>query len=199
MPDNDIVPRRIRKPWKQAAELVIGGHSIDKVVDECGRALAAELRGAALGPAITELANALDAAVATRQPEVFYAAMERFRRSVSQSPFVPVLLAESEHLLERGLSGHFDEFQEGSVQILVDGSLRRFSEGALFGPEEMLKRVHQATGLSTADLDKYKAEILASLPVSELTKSIVRPGGLLRAPMRRSRATTSEMLDEEVL
>jgi hypothetical protein len=200
VPDNDLVPNRIRRAWKPAAELAIGGQAAELVTDECGRALAADLRESGLAPALVGLASALDSAIASGQPEPFYAAAERLRAGVDVSPLALAVLGEGERLLETGLNGYRDGLEGGAIRALVDGSLRRYCESALFGSEEMLKRMYRETGKSISELDDYKARILGNLPISELGRSIVRsPDGEVRTPARRTRSSTSAMLDEQVL
>jgi hypothetical protein len=200
VPDNDIVPSRIRRPWKPAAELAIGGQAIELVADECGRALAGDLRESGLAPSVVGLAASLDSAIASGQPELFYAAAEQLRVGVGVSPLASAVLVEGERILETGLNGYRDDLEGGAIRALVDGSLRRYSESALFGSEEMLKRMYRETGKSISELDDYKAGILGNLPITELGQAIVRSSdGELRAPARRARSSTSAMLDEQVL
>ncbi len=199
VPDNDIVPRRIRRPWKPAAELAIGGKAADLVVDECGRALAREIRESGLAPAVVDLAKALDAAVSAGRPEPFYAAAEVLRDRVDVSPLASSVLAEGEFLLETSLNGYRDALAGGAIEPLINGSLRRFTESALFGSQEMRQRMHRETGKSLSELDSYTSQVLSDLPVSEIARSMVnRPDGEVRAPARTAKATMPEMLGEKV-
>ena len=194
MPDNDIVPRGIPKAWKKAAELAVGGKEPQLVADECGRALAAELREAQCANAVFELSGRLDEAILLGRPEIYANAAALFLDSLGASPLSSAVVAEGNRLLET---------PEGSgrpiAEVLLAGALRRLGEASLFGSEAMLKRMHKKAGLSLEELDSYSKSILDAVPVQDLVDRLVRsPDGEIRAPTRRATATTEEMLNEPI-
>jgi hypothetical protein len=193
MPDNDIVPKGTRRAWRPAAELAIGGHPPDLVGDECGRALARELRETGDAATVADLAKALSDAIETNDRGSYIPAAAAIVQNAGRSPLAVAVAAEGERMLEMtgGAPG---------AEALLEGGLRRFVAGALFGSEAMLIRMHQGTGISLGELDSYKDEVLGSVPSREIAAAIVgQPAAEVRAPARRVRATTAEMLGEEVL
>jgi hypothetical protein len=194
MPDNDIVPRGTRRAWKPAAELAIGGHSAELVADECGRALAAEIREANCGQGIVELSQRLDEAVLMAKPDIYADAAAAFLRSAGGSPVAAAIAAEGERFLEVP-----DGSSRSTAEVLLEGALLRLSEGALFGSKAMLTRMHQMAGMPVEALDDYTRNILESIPVQSLASNMVRsPGSPVRAPASRSATTTADMLGERI-
>lgn len=194
MPDNDIVPRSTRRAWKPAAELVIGGHPAELVADECGRALAAELREADCGRGIIELAERLDDAILLARPDLYAVAAAAFLQSSGETPIAAAVVAEGERLIEVPTASC-----RSTAESLLEGALLRLSEGALFGSKAMVTRMHQMAGMTLEGLDLYTRNILDSVPVESLAASVIRsPETSTRAPARRSVATTADMLGEQI-
>jgi hypothetical protein len=194
VPDNDLIPRVVRKAWKPAAELVIGGHPAELVADECGRALAADLREADCNVAIVGLAAKLDEAMALGRPDVYLEAAVEFLQSAGESPVAFAVVAQGERFLEVP-SGDERPTAEG----LVDGALRRLADGALFGSQAMLRRMHERAGLTVEALDDYARTVLDLVPAARIATTLARtPEGRVRAPASRSKASTAEMLGEQI-
>lgn len=194
MPDNDIVPRSTRRAWKPAAELAIGGHPAELVADECGRALAAELREADCGRGIVELSERLDEAVLLARPDIYEVAAAAFLQSAGGSPVAAAVAAEGERLIEVPNAG-----PRSTAEALLEGALLRLSEGALFGSKAMLTRMHQMAGMPIEALDGYTRDILESVPAQGLAANVVRsPETSTRAPASRSVTTTADMLGEQI-
>jgi hypothetical protein len=199
MPDNDIVPGRVRKPWKGAAELVIGGHDETIVADECGRALAQDLREADCGRQILGLAEALESAIALGEPEAFACAVQDFRRAVRLAPVANAIVSEGRQLLElASLDGA--RVPQNVAMALLSGGLRRLTEASLFGPEDMMSQMHHRSGISIEQLDTYEDNVISAVQTRALSEAILRnPESKVRMPARQTRASTAEMIDEDVL
>jgi hypothetical protein len=196
MPDNDIVPSGVRKPWKPAAELAIGGHPAQLVADECGRALAAELREGECAPAIVVLAEKLDQAIHLSRPDIYAEAASEILRS-DATPITSAVVAQGERLLE--LPGVVLNNQMPTSEALLEGALRRLSEASLFGSKAMLGKMHRMAGLSVDGLDDYTNSILESVPARAIAESLVRaPEKPVRAPASRSKASTADMMWERL-
>jgi hypothetical protein len=194
MPDNDIVPRGTRRAWKPAAELAIGGHPAELVADECGRALAVEIREANCGQGIVELSERLEEAVLMAKPDIYAEAAASFLRSAEGSPVAAAIAAEGERLLEVP-----DGSSRSTAEVLLEGALLRLSEGALFGSKAMITRMHRMAGMPVEALDDYARSILEFVPVERLASNVVRsPESPARAPASRSASITADMLGERI-
>jgi hypothetical protein len=192
MPDNDILPRGIRRAWRDPAALAIGGHRALLVADECDRALAREIRESAETGLVT-LAEKLSEAVSAEDPISYFETAASLTQGFGHSPFANAVAAEGESLLVGGRSGSV------GARELLEGGLRRYADAALFGSEQMLKRMHERGGIPLDRLDDYRAAVVELVRTKEIAEAVLRqPGGQVRAPARRDSTTTAEMLSEVV-
>lgn len=199
MPDNDFLPRGVRRPWRKAAELALGLHDPTQLVDACSKALAAEIRTADLGGALARLATELHAAASADNYARLREAEVDFRRSTASAPLIAALTNECERLFEL----HSPALSAAPIadiqRLLVEGALRRHTSSALFGSEQMLTRMHRQAELSCDDVDTYRANVIDAVPVDYFAKALLKsPDQPVRAPAGKARASTADMLDEEV-
>ena len=139
------------------------------------------------------LAQALCDSIEVNDPGSYTPAAAALVQNAGRSPLAVAVAAEGERMLE-------GTGESLGPELLLEGGLRRFAAGALFGSEAMLIRMHQEAGISLGELDSYKNEVLGSIPSHEIAAAIlVQPATEVRAPARKVKATTAEMLDEEIL
>lgn len=199
MPDNDFLPRGVRRPWRKAAELALGLHDPGQLADTCGKALAAEIRTAELGAPLVRLAEELHAAASAEDYARLRAAEADFRRDVASVPLTTAIINECERLFELSSSALTAESPADTHHLLVERALRHHTNNALFGSEQMLTQMHRQAALSCDDVGAYRVNVINAAPVDHFARALFEnPDRPVRAPAATVRASTADMLGEEV-
>lgn len=199
VPDNDFIPRGVRPVWRRAAQLALGIHESAQVSDACAKALAAEIRDAALGTQLAALVADLQAAARANDYALLRLAEANFRQATVPVPLTTAVIDECERLFELSSPALSTESLAEIHALLIDGTLRHHTSSALFGSEEMLEQMHRQAALSYEDVDAYRAGVLNALPTDYFSRALFEnPERPVRAPAATVRTTTADMLGEEV-
>jgi hypothetical protein len=187
VPDNDRLPRGIRRFWRRAAEAVIG-HQDPTVVGEClERAMAAELRSSAapLRSLLHALSDASDARRAVEQ-------------AVQQAPaaWVHGSGAPFVQAARTAASSHGEPDGDTGFRDVIETGLRRLAWQSCLGPVE--PTLGPPDYSSFAEADQFMASCLDEVRFDRLAGAFNRAesGSIIRAPRtRRRKRTTRELLD----
>jgi hypothetical protein len=199
VPDNDFIPRGVRPAWRKAAELALGLHESVQLTDACAKALAAEIRAADFGAQLARLVADLQAAAFAGDYALLRSAEANFREAASSVPLTTAVIDECERLFELRSFGLSTESLGGIHARLMEGALRHHASSALFGPQEMLIRMHRQATATYEDVDAYRAGVLNALPTDHFSRALFEnPDRPVRAPTATARASTADMLGERV-
>ncbi len=199
VPDNDFIPRGVRPAWRKAAELALGLHDRAQVGDACAKALAAEIRAAEIGTPLARLVAELQLAAQTDDYARLRAAEDDFRSAAASVPLATAVINECERLFELNAPALSTEPLAATHSLLMGGALRHHANSALFGPQQMLIQMHRQAALSYEDVETYRVGILNALPTDHFARALFEhPERAVRAPAATVRASTADMLGEEV-
>lgn len=198
MPDNDIVPRVVRPPFRRAAKLVMGNQDAGVVGDELIRACAKELRLADLPP-LREWGLALRDAVVYGDDARWRRLNQELRDHSGQSAMARALYDEGSVLREVRSSELASMTDSQATHELAEGALARLARASVFGPEAVVRETLGKVGWGVPELRAYEEQCLDSAQFERLAERLVdRPSGDLRAPRAQSRRSTRDMLDEDL-
>jgi len=199
MPDNDVVPRNIKRPWRKAARAAIARHPVEDVGDECRIAIAQLLRSES-PPAAGGLARALTESAAQDDARPWERAKQEYLTASSRSSVAVRLVSEGDRLLEVRSEDLASSSHQDVEQSLIAGGLRRHAEAALWGSQQMIEAMVQEPGIDPAEVRAYETGCLDHAQIPELARRLAtRDGKEIRAPATRApRPDTGAMLDEEV-
>lgn len=191
MPDQDVIPRSVRGPWRQPFRALAGGRAVEDVAHTVTTAVVASIRAEGGMPWAHGLSTGLE-------------------RSLASGSRLDWELARSEALAQSGgRAGLRLALEQGEVILadpagrmatdaetaLVMGTVERTVQARVLAPAraEMVNRLGDY-----ASEQRYERAVLDQVPVRQIAEGVIRhPDGKgLRAPSRRGKGSTAELLDK---
>jgi hypothetical protein len=198
MPDNDIVPRVVRGKFRKVARLAIGDHPAPDVGEVLKTAVAADLRASGLPPA-GALVGALRECAVFGDRDVWEAEARRFRDTSGKSNVALEVVAEGERLLETRRDALRAMGLGETMEALLGGGIRRAAFAATFGAESVTRTMLAESNRSVAEIRSYQRAIVDHAQTDAMARALADgPSNRVRAPRAKVRATTAEMLDEDL-
>lgn len=181
MPDNDFVPGRIPRQFRQAFGLIAGGAPSAFVADELRTAVPAALRASNGCVGARELGLAVRDAAIYGSEDGWRVAVERFLAANEHSPIAMSVWREAEALLGADAEGLQGANDDAVCQGLVEAGLRRLIQ------EQMLGRGRDRLLERFGDYNSERAfeeQAMDQTPIAEIAAELLRKPDAkgLRAP-----------------
>lgn len=194
MPDDDRLPKRVARRWREVADAIEGRHEFSTVADRIEKALSGSLRDGA-AEHVRELLDGIGSTVADPLAQLQNVLGELPNDWVTGqgSCFV------SEAQLIAGGVGQAIANDDLALASLLSGGLNRMAWQRCLGPVEL-----QAVPSSFASLDEFQTYVQACLSLVRFDRfvdQIVRrvPTSAIRAPRNpQLRKSTAELLHEPI-
>lgn len=195
MPDDDRLPRRVRRQWRQVTDAVEGRHDFETVADRIEKALAATLRNG-VAVHLYQLSDALHGAPADRSAllQSVLASLPRQWVTGLGRPFV----AEAE-LLANGVRQSSGLGSDDDVAGLLADGLARTVWQQCFGPVEPRAVPH--TFHTYDEFHAYAQRCIDMVRFDRFVDQLQRqvPPLKIRAPRNQDlRKSTKELLHDPV-
>lgn len=198
MPDNDVVPRRIRPRWRMACQLMIEGHEPAFVGATIDRALAETVREVRL-PSPLPLVQAARDAIVLADTAAYEAARAEYKASTCGLELADDVLEALTVLCEVRREDLIGQPEHELTHDLVADALRRTADRALCGPEDVAEAMI-AKGSSFDEVDHRQRVCLDSAQYEKLAAQIVAGNAdrVRKPPSRVERPSLAALLDQEV-
>lgn len=140
MPDNDLVPRSIRRLWRRSCEAMLGGQEPLAVAHEIDRAITETVKAVGLPPPV-DLVRAMRDSVLYADTALFEVATREYARRCGLSDLGSHVIAEAHELMELRRPELLGRAEAETARGLVAGGLRRHAEACLCGSEAVTNRM----------------------------------------------------------
>lgn len=172
MPDNDLVPKRIRRLWSRPCNAMLGGQEPLLVGHEIDRSLATTLKDIRL-PSPEGLVRAMRESVLYSDTSQYEEARARYATEAGRTDLASRLLAQAEELMEFERARLLGHPERELAEELLTAALRRHAEACLCGPAEVDERMlasgasfedvrtRQEACLDAAQYDRFAARVLS--------------------------------------
>jgi len=197
MPDNDLVPRRLLRPWRQPFRAALEGDKAAEVGDEVRLALAAALRDNGGCPGLEQLGRAARYVAVFGDLPAWEQASRRFLDLNGRGVLAQIMVREGDALL----GGHVDELRamrdQEACQRLAIGGLERWVDERMWGrARDLLLEQYEDFSRTRA----FERAATAHASIEEIADRLLAhpTGDGLRAPNRavKARETVSLLYEE---
>ena len=198
MPDNDLVPRLLARPWRRPFQAALDGGPVAEVGDEIRAATAAALRDGDGCPGLEQLVYAARYAAVFGDLPSWDRAYREFLNRNNRTVLAQTMAREAEHLLASDRDGLIASSDEDACRQVAEGGLRRWVDERMWGRVRDLMLGHYGT-YDAARRFELAANDHASLP--ELADRLLKhpEAAGLRAPDRKVRPReTASLLYEDL-
>lgn len=197
MPDNDLVPSLLARPWRQPFRAALEGSSMQEVGDEIRLALAAALRQHGGCPGLEQLAYAARYAAVYADLPAWDRARQRFLDINGRQVLAQIMAREGDALLGASADELRAMRDEEACRRLTVGGLKRWVDECMWGrARDLLLETYDTYDRARAF--ERAATDSASLP-GMAERLLAHPtGDGLRAPARalKPRETASLLYEE---
>lgn len=198
MPDNDLVPRSIRRLWRRSCEAMLGGQEPQVVADEIDRAITETVKKVGLPPPV-DLVRAMRDSVLYADTALYEEATYEYARRCGLTDLGSHVIAEARELMELRRTELLGRAEAETARDLVAGGLRRHAEACRCGPEAVTDRM-LADGASLAHvLERQRACLDAAQYPVVAERVIEETSGHMRAPASQLPKLSQADLINEVL
>ncbi|MDX6541207.1 MAG: hypothetical protein QOI71_2817 [Gaiellales bacterium] len=198
MPDNDLVPRHVRRVWRRACQAMLGGQEPLEVGREIDRTLTAVVKEQAL-PSPEGLVRDVRESILYSDTARYEDACARYRREAGLTDLASHVLAELAERMELSRGALLGSPEPETAAAILAGALRRQAEAGMCGPEDVTDRL-LVDGASYADVERRKQECLNAAQYEAVAGRVVAgQADRMRAPRSHlPKFSQAEILAQEV-
>lgn len=178
--------------------MAMGEQAPEVVGDGIRTATAKELRTSGLPP-LGPLGVALRNAAQSEEGANWDSACHGLRRVSGDSPFLRALAAEGVRQLEVNRDALRRQTDEQAASTLIEGALERAVDSAVFGSEVVTTAIVGQSSKSIAEVREYQRSCVANAGIETFGRMLIdSPSEQIRAPRSQTRASTNDLLDQDL-
>jgi hypothetical protein len=198
MPDNDLVPRHVRRVWRGSCQAMLGGQEPFEVGHEIDRALTVVLKEQAL-PSPERLVREVRESILYSDTARYEDACQQYVRDAGLTDLASHVLAQLTEHVELSRSAFMGSPEPETTTAILAGGLRRHAEAGMCGAEKVTENM-LADGASYAEVERRKQECLNAGQYEAMAARVVAgQADRMRAPRSQlPKLSQAEILAQEV-